>query len=206
MELLLATRNQHKIHEIRTLIEPISKLQLVGLEDVGLNYEEREEELEPYDTFEENALSKAEYFHELSEMPVIADDSGLVVDCLNGAPGVKSKRFSPFSAEDGISRDEANNKHLIHCLSNLPDTEWQARYVCVATFLFDNKGAKFSKGEVKGRIIKSARGTEGFGYDPHFLPDESNFTFGQMSEDEKNLISHRGRAFKNLFQVISHGV
>ena len=95
MELLLATRNQHKIHEIRTLIEPISKLQLVGLEDVGLNYEEREEELEPYDTFEENALSKAKYFHELSEMPVIADDSGLVVDCLNGAPGVKSKRFSP---------------------------------------------------------------------------------------------------------------
>ena len=74
MELLLATRNQHKIHEIRTLIEPISKLHLVGLEDVGLNYEEREEELEPYDTFEENALSKEKYFHELSEMPVIADD------------------------------------------------------------------------------------------------------------------------------------
>ena len=206
MELLLATRNQHKIHEIRTLIEPISKLHLVGLEDVGLNYEEREEELEPYDTFEENALSKAKYFHELSEMPVIADDSGLVVDCLNGAPGVKSKRFSPFSAGDGISRDEANNKHLIHCLSNFPDTEWNARYVCVASFVSENRDPTVSRGEVEGKIITPGRGTEGFGYDPYFLADDSNFTFGEMSEDEKNLLSHRGRAFKILFQVISHAV
>ncbi len=199
MKILLATRNQHKVQEIHSVIEEVPfDLKLVGLEEIGLEYSECEEALEPYETFEENATSKARYFARLSGLPTIADDSGLEVDLLEGDPGVKSKRFSNWSEDDGISRDESNNNYLIDCLRHFSGVKWNARYVCVAVFISGRQVFMSARGEVQGRIIASAKGSEGFGYDPHFLADGSNLTFGQISENEKNCVSHRGKAFQNL--------
>lgn len=202
MRILFATRNKHKIREARTIFSNVPALKILDLDEVGLGYRDCEDSLEPFDTFEENAISKATYFNRISGLPTLSDDSGLVVDCLGGAPGVNSKRFSPWSKEDPLSRDESNNRFLIESLRTFPDIEWTARYVCVVVLMTIKENIRVTKGEVEGRVLQTSRGKGGFGYDPHFLVGETDLTFAEMSDQEKNRLSHRGKAFRNLLEVI----
>lgn len=197
MELVVATRSAHKMREIRRILAGVPDLRVLDLEEAGVPYEEAEDDLEPWDTFEANARSKAEYFRAKTGLPTVADDSGLEVDALDGAPGVRSKRFAPGDAE-GETRDEANNRHLLALLEGRPERERGARYVCVAVLVDGSDEAVVCRGEAEGRIMTSPRGVGGFGYDPLFFDPELGRGFAEITRDEKNARSHRGAAFRAL--------
>jgi len=192
--ILLATRSQGKLRELRALFES-SDLQAIDLDDAGLTPDPAEDGLEIFSTFEENALAKARHFFGQSGMPTIADDSGLVVDALAGAPGVRSKRWSGRDDLSGQSLDDENNRLLLKALTGV--AERTARYVCAAAFV-DADQEFVQRGEVEGRILASGRGAGGFGYDPLFWADELGRTFGEVTSDEKARVSHRARAFRRL--------
>lgn len=200
MRLLLATRSPHKAREVaRILAAANAGLRLVTLEDESIPYSPAEESLEPFDTFEENAASKARHFARLSGLPTVADDSGLEVDALGGRPGVRTRRFAPRERYAGLARDEANNRHLLALLRGVPTAGRGARYVCVACFVDPLTGvtAHF-RGEAPGRILERPRGGGGFGYDPLFFDDEARCSYAELPAAEKNERSHRGRAFRQL--------
>ena len=197
MKLLVATRSAHKLNEIRSILAGLPDLVLVGLDQAGVPPSAEEDGLEPYDTFEENALSKARYFHGLTGLATVSDDSGLVVDALDGAPGVRSKRFAPGPAE-GLERDRANNRHLLVQLEGVPEPRRTARYVCVVGLVGPGEGSRTFRGEVEGRIALAPSGQGGFGYDPLFYVPELGRTFGDATDEEKHARSHRGRAFRAL--------
>jgi XTP/dITP diphosphohydrolase len=171
---------------------------VLDLEEAGVAYEAAEEELEPYETFEENARSKAQYFRAKAGLPTVADDSGLEVDALGGAPGVRSKRFAPGEGTRGKARDEANNRHLLALLEGRPEGERSARYVCVAVLVAGEGDPVVCRGEAEGRILEAPRGDGGFGYDPLFFDPELGRGFAEITRDEKNARSHRGAAFRAL--------
>ncbi|MEQ9397704.1 MAG: RdgB/HAM1 family non-canonical purine NTP pyrophosphatase [Longimicrobiales bacterium] len=198
MELVVATRSAHKMREIRRILADVPHLRVLDLDEASVVYDPAEEDLEPYDTFEANARSKAEYFHARTGKPTVADDSGLAVDALGGAPGVRSKRFAPDTGLDGQPRDDANNRHLVARLAGVPEDRRTARYVCVAVMVADGRDGIVTRGEAEGRIVEEPRGHGGFGYDPHFFDPELGRTFAEISEAEKNARSHRGRAFRAL--------
>ncbi len=200
MRLVLATRSGHKLHELRAILRGVPDLQLVDLNDVGIPETPAEDEIEVYETFEENAVAKARYFHERSGLATVADDSGLVVDALGGAPGVRSKRFAPISGElSGEERDQENLEHLLRELANVELAERTARYVCVAALIDQDGGTpRTFVGTAEGLILGNGRGRGGFGYDPVFYDRASGNTFAQLTPDEKNAISHRGAAFRAL--------
>jgi XTP/dITP diphosphohydrolase len=200
--LLVATRSAGKMREIRRILAGVPDLDLVSLADVGISESPDEEALEPYDTFEENARSKAVYFHRRSGLPTVADDSGIVVDALDGAPGVRSKRFAPEDWREARSRDEANNLYLVHSLRGVPPEKRTARYVCVSVLVDETRSAVVTRGESEGRIVDEPRGTGGFGYDPHVLVPELGRTFAELTPAEKDARSHRGRAFRDLAAVL----
>lgn len=186
------------MREIRRILADVPHLRVLDLDEASVVYDPAEEDLEPYDTFEANARSKAEYFHARTGKPTVADDSGLVVDALDGAPGVHSKRFAPDTGLDGQPRDDANNRHLVARLAGVPEDRRTARYVCVAVMVADGRDGIVTRGEAEGRIVDEPRGQGGFGYDPHFFDPELGRTFAEISEAEKNARSHRGRAFRAL--------
>ena len=200
--LLAATRSEGKLRELQPMFAAAG-LTLVSLRELEIEESDEENELEPYDTFEENALSKARYFYEVSGgIPTVADDSGLEVEALQGKPGVKSKRWSGRPDLRGRALDDANNHALVRSLAGVSNTA--ARYVCVAAYVA--VGLEFtSRGETEGTIISTPRGSEGFGYDPHFLSTELGRTFGESSSQEKERVSHRGRAFRELLVRIKSG-
>jgi XTP/dITP diphosphohydrolase len=178
-------------------------LTLVSLDDLEIDESAEEAELEPYSTFEENALSKARYFYEVSGgIPTVADDSGLEVAALGGQPGVRSKRWSGRDDLKGVDLDEANNRALVSALDGVGDTS--ARYVCVAAFVAVGREVT-ARGETAGIIVRDGRGTAGFGYDPYFLSNELGRTFGESTAAEKERVSHRGRAFRDLLARIKSG-
>ena len=195
---LLATRSHGKLKELHGIL---AEAGLVGvtLDDFGIPYSSEEEGIESYETFEENALAKARYFHERSNMPTMADDSGLSVYALGGAPGVWSKRYSERSDLSGQDLDDANNEKLLLELKNVADTS--ASYSCAAAYVDDN-GEDVTMGETHGRIVPAPRGNGGFGYDPYFFSTELNQTFGEASIAEKQKVSHRGRAFRSLVAAL----
>jgi XTP/dITP diphosphohydrolase len=194
--LLLATRSEGKIREIRPIFATAG-LNVMSLEELEIEESEEEADLESFDTFEENALSKARYFYEVSGgLPTIADDSGLELAALGGAPGVKSKRWSGRSDLRGKQLDEANNQTLLASLSGASSPE--ARYVCVAAFVTIGGVELTARGESAGTIVRERRGENGFGYDPHFLSADLGRTFGEATIAEKERVSHRGRAFREL--------
>jgi XTP/dITP diphosphohydrolase len=176
-------------------------LTLVSLDDLEIEESSEEADLEPYSTFEENALSKARYFYEVSGgIPTIADDSGLEVDALGGQPGVRSKRWAGRTDLKGPELDEANNRALLASLRDARTAT--ARYVCVAAYV--GVGQEMTaRGEAAGTIVKSPRGSHGFGYDPYFLSSELGRTFGESTRNEKEHVSHRGRAFRALLARIT---
>ncbi|MEJ2540319.1 MAG: non-canonical purine NTP pyrophosphatase [Gemmatimonadota bacterium] len=204
MRLLVATRSAHKLAEIREILSAVPGLELVGLDEAGIAPTPEEEGLEPYETFEENALSKARYFHGRTGLPTVSDDSGLSVDALAGAPGVRSKRFAPGEAE-GLERDLANNAHLLDRLADVPAEERTARYVCVVALVRSQVSPSLFRGEVEGIITREPAGQGGFGYDPLFHVPELGRTFGQATAGEKHALSHRGRAFRALAAGLGGG-
>ena len=206
MELLLGTRSAHKVREIRTIFRDIPHLEVLALDDVGLEWCDEEEALEPFDTFEENACSKAEYFHAKTGLPTIADDSGLEVDALGGAPGVHSKRFAPVEGLTGRRLDQENNNYLVERLGSLELEKRTAQYVCVATLLGLTSQMIVTRGEAKGLILAEPRGEGGFGYDPYFYRPDLGMTFAEVHPDQKNELSHRGKAFRALTGVLERMV
>jgi len=209
--LLVATRSNGKLRELKPLFAALG-VEVIDLVAAGLPESLDEDALETADTFEENALSKARYFHALSGYPTVADDSGLAVDALGGRPGVLSKRWSGRTDLTGQALDDENNRLLLAELAQTAqiessasvnaDGDRRARYVCAAAYV-DGARAFVCRGEVSGRIVDDARGAGGFGYDPYFFSDELERTFGEVSRVEKERVSHRARAFRALLAELA---
>jgi XTP/dITP diphosphohydrolase len=202
VKILAATRNPGKQREIRRILGP-ANIELVFPEDIWLRELSDGDSLEAADSFEGNARRKAEYFVRLSSLPTFADDSGLEVFALGGAPGVRSKRFAGAKGTD-LEVDGANNAELLRRLAGAPESRRLARYRCVLVFL-QSAGAvpTVCQGDCTGRILEAPRGTGGFGYDPLFLSDELKKTFGEATDEEKDSVSHRGRALRALMQSLA---
>lgn len=190
MKICFASHNKNKIKELQNLLG--EDFDLVGLDDLGIT----EEIPETGTTLEENALIKAEFVSSRFAIPCFADDTGLLVDALDGAPGVYSARYAgePANSENNI------NKLLIE-LRDVNDRE--ARFKTVIAYL-DKKDKLYFVGEVEGAITHERTGEEGFGYDPVFIPKGFNRTFAEMTMEEKNSISHRGRAVQKLAAFLSN--
>jgi XTP/dITP diphosphohydrolase len=199
VRLLVATRSGHKLDEIRAILSAVPDLELLSLDDAGIPEDPSEDALEPYDSFEENARSKAAHFQRLSGLPTVADDSGIVVDVLGGAPGVRSRRFAPLPEGAGREeQDRANNAYLLEQLPLVDTRCWTARYVCVAA-LDEGEGRTVGfRGTAEGLIVDEPRGANGFGYDPLFFDPELGRTFAEITPAEKDARSHRGKAFRAL--------
>lgn len=171
---------------MRLLLE---KLDLVLLDEVAPDLELEE----PFDTFEANALAKARTVAGSTGLPAVADDSGLEVDALDGAPGVVSARYAGPHATD-----EENNRKLIAQLKDVPEDERTCRYRSVAVFVDPNGLEIIAEGSCEGRVVLEGRGTLGFGYDPHVIPEGETRTMGEIPLDQKLAFSHRGRSFRAL--------
>jgi XTP/dITP diphosphohydrolase len=201
---LMATRSVGKLRELRPIFRSAG-VSVIDLVQAGIEESGDEESIEAHETFEENALAKARYFFERSGgRNVIADDSGLEVAALHGAPGVRSKRWSGRADLSARELEAANNALLLERLSGVDDR--RARFVCAAAWC-GAKGSLAVRGEVGGLIVDAATGANGFGYDPHFFAEELGMTLASASIEEKERVSHRGRAFGGLIAALrSRGV
>jgi XTP/dITP diphosphohydrolase len=189
--------------EIREILTPFPGVEALSLNEAGIEYRQEEEDLEPFETFEENARSKAIYFCARSGLPTVADDSGLEVDALDGRPGVRTKRFAPGDDLEGEDRDRANNAYLLELLSGKPASERRARYVCVAALAWEADSVETFRGEAPGIVLEAPRGGGGFGYDPIILDERSGRSFAELTREEKNERSHRGRAFRAMGHALA---
>ena len=190
MKAVLASRNRHKAEQVALLLPSV---ELVPLDDVAPDLALHE----PYDTFEDNALAKARAVAEATGLPAIADDSGLEVDALGGAPGVRSARY----AGDGAT-DESNNAKLVAALAGTSEDERSCRYRCVAVFVAPDGRDLVASASCEGTVVLEGRGNLGFGYDPHVIPEGEARTMGEIPLDEKLRFSHRGRAFRALAALL----
>ena len=198
MELLVSTRSQDKMVEIRRILGDVAGLKVIDLDSAGIPESDDEEGIEIYDTFEENARAKAEYFYAKVGIPTVADDSGLEVDALGGAPGVRSKRFAPDRGLKGKALDGANNDHLVERLGDLEPAKRTGRYVCAAVLVGLDQDPITIRGEAEGLILSEPQGHGGFGYDPLFVPDAHELSFAELGREVKNFISHRAQALAKL--------
>ncbi len=196
---LLATRSEGKLRELRPLFA-VAGITVQDLREAGVASSPEEAAVEAFATFEANALAKARYFHALTGRPAVADDSGLEVTALSGNPGVRSKRWSGRDDLTGPALDDANNEKLLDALREVDRA--RARYVCAAAYC-DGAREDVALGETTGVIVREPRGAGGFGYDPYFLSDELDATFGESSREAKERVSHRGRAFRVLLERLS---
>lgn len=206
MDMILASRNQKKIKELDAILSAsIPDIRILSLDDIGLMDDIEENGT----TFEENALIKACTAMAAggNRYPAIADDSGLAVDALDGAPGVYSARYA-----GGHGDDAANNELLLKHLEHIPDEKRTAQFVSVIACVFPDGREILVRGEAKGSILREYRGEDGFGYDPLFLylpeneEEPQNKTFSEMNAEEKNLISHRGRAIRKLAKELKRNL
>jgi XTP/dITP diphosphohydrolase len=194
-QLVLATGNQHKLAELaRILAASRVEVKLSGLAEFPGAPDVRETGV----TFAENALLKARAIAEFTGLPSVADDSGLCVDALNGMPGVLSARWSGRHGDDA-----ANLRLLLVQLADVPGGRRGAHFTCAAALVLPAGREHVSTGEVHGRLISEPRGTNGFGYDPIFVPDAAELTTAQMTPEAKDKISHRGKALRGLAPVIA---
>lgn len=201
MKLLAATRSAGKQREFRRALEPAG-VEVVFPEDVGLYPTQAEEMLELGETFEVNARRKAEHFARLSGLPTVADDSGLEVLSLGGAPGVRSRRWAGASGSEA-EVDAANNAELVRRLAGATGVRRGARYRCVLVYLPAQGSVPLVlEGLCAGRIVDEPKGEGGFGYDPYFLSDELGKTFAEATPAEKDAVSHRGRALRELVAAL----
>lgn len=188
MEIVLATRNKKKIEEIRRITQdlPITILSLA-------DYPQCPETVEDKETFEGNSIKKAAEVCHWTGKAALADDSGLEVDALQGAPGVYSARYAGAGAND-----IRNNEKLLVELKNFPPDKRTARFVCCMALAFPGGDVRTFFGSVNGHIGLEPKGKTGFGYDPVFIPDGFERTFAEMSPEEKDTLSHRGKALEKL--------
>jgi len=189
--LLIATRSEHKLRELRELLD-LRRAELVSLDQLGVVGDP----IEDGETFEANAAIKARFGAEATGLPTLADDSGLEVDALDGGPGVRTRRYAGEDATDA-----GNNAKLLAALDGLPPDRRGAGYVCALALAVPGRPLVFARGTCRGRIAASPRGTGGFGYDPIFEPEgepPGGRTFGQWTPEEKNRISHRARAARQM--------
>ena len=195
MKVILASKNQHKLTELSTILSQLG-FEIALESEYGLDIDVEETGT----TFEENSFLKADAVMKASGLPVLADDSGLMVDALDGAPGVFSSRYAGEHGDDA-----ANNAKLLRELGETPDEERTARFVCTLVFLDENGDETDAHGTVEGRIGHEERGEHGFGYDPLFLAEIFDFkrTLAEALPEEKNAISHRGNALVELREKLS---
>jgi XTP/dITP diphosphohydrolase len=190
-KLLLATRNAGKLAELRRLLESaVPGVEVVGLKDV----DDYPEAPETGATFEENALLKAREAVRYTGLPAVADDSGLTVDALNGMPGRWSGRHGD---------DDANTALLLGQLADVPDERRGAAFVCAAALVTPDGAERVLERHWRGTVIREKRGSNGFGYDPVFVPEGLTFTSAELAPAEKDARSHRGQAFDALVPVIA---
>ena len=189
-EVLLATRNPHKLAELRRILADVQPdLRVIGLDDAA-----------PYDevpetaaTFADNALTKARIGALATGLITVADDSGLAVDALNGMPGVLSARWSGRHGDDA-----ANLRLLLDQIVDVPDGRRGAAFVCAAALATPSGGQVVVEGQMPGRLVRQPRGHNGFGYDPIFVADGKTLTNGELPPAEKDAISHRGKALRAI--------
>ena len=193
MKLVLATKNSGKVVEFRRILAEFgaANLEVVGLDE----YPEIGDIEETGKTFEENSLLKARTICKTTGLPALADDSGICVDALNGAPGIYSARYSGEG-------DAANNAKLLKELADVPDEKRSAYFVCVAAFVRPDGFERVEEGRFYGKILHEVKGTGGFGYDPLFQPEGLNRSSAQLSAEEKDAISHRGIALRAIAPFI----
>ncbi|GAA4408214.1 RdgB/HAM1 family non-canonical purine NTP pyrophosphatase [Fodinibacter luteus] len=202
--LVLATRNEHKVHELRQILGDLVDeldLDVVGADEV----EDAPDVPETEVTFLGNARLKAVALATATGLPAVADDSGLAVEVLGGSPGVFSARWSGSAAGEDAARadrDRANLALLLEQLGDVPPAHRGAAFVCAAVIAMPDGRVEGVEGRVEGRLARAPRGTNGFGYDPVFVPHGSHRTLAEHTDEEKNAISHRGNAFRALAPVI----
>ncbi len=192
-KMVLASQNKHKLKEIEKITKDFG-ISLMTMAEAGLG---DLDVVEDKDTFEGNSEKKAREVVEASGLPAIADDSGLMVDALGGDPGVYSARFSGPGATY-----ESNNKKLLELLKDVPGDKRTARFVSVITAVYKDGRKIVARGEIEGTIAFEEKGQGGFGYDPLFYVPEKGKTFAELSEDEKNAISHRANALVLLRELL----
>lgn len=202
MKLLVATRSKGKQAEVRRLLDG-SGIDVVFPEQAGMPPSQAEDRLELADSFSANARAKAEYFAKQTGLPTVADDSGLEVISLGGEPGVRSKRWAGSAGTEG-QVSAANNAYLLQRLRGAPEAKRRARYRCVLVLYRTPKSfPETFEGFATGRILEQPRGSGGFGYDPLFLSDDLDKTFAEATPEEKDAVSHRGRAFASLRESLA---
>lgn len=188
-ELFLASGNPHKIEELQQILEPLG----IQLKSTQV-FKEVPEVVEDQSDLKGNALKKAQFWYQHTGMPSIADDTGLEVEALNGAPGVYSARY----AGEDVTYQE-NVQKLLHELDGKKNRKAQFR--TVIAYIIDSKGY-FFEGVCKGKILTDSKGTKGFGYDPVFQPDGYDQSFAELDSEEKNKISHRGKALEKFVEFL----
>ena len=204
MKLLVATRSAGKQAEIRRLLGGAPH-EVVFPDEAGLWHLAEEDGLESGDSFAGNARRKAEHFARRSGLATVADDSGLEVLSLGGAPGVRSRRWAGAEGPEA-EVDRANNAELLRRLLGAAESRRRARYRCVLVLLRAAGAAPETfEGTCAGTILEAPRGDGGFGYDPLFLSDDLRKTFGEATREEKDAVSHRGRAFAALLEALGPG-
>ena len=195
-KVVLASNNAGKLREFSAMLEPVG-LQMIAQGELGVPEAE-----EPFHTFVENALAKARHASKLTGLPALADDSGLSVQALDGAPGVYSARFASMAG--GEKSDAANNAHLVSKLQDV--TQRAARYVALLVFIrhAEDPCPIICEGFWEGEIVDQPQGENGFGYDPHFFLPDLGKTAAQLSAAEKNSVSHRAIALQQLLKRLQH--
>ena len=191
MKLIIASNNKHKIYEIKKILGEKFE-EILSLSEANIDHDT----VEDGETFMENALKKAREIAQISGYPTLADDSGICCDALGGAPGVYSARFAGTHGDD-----ENNNRHLLAMLEDKEDKS--AYYTCAMALCYPDGKEITAEGYMYGAITKDRRGERGFGYDPLFVPMGETRTVAEMSDEEKNAISHRGRALALLLERLN---
>lgn len=192
MRLVLATRNPHKVREIRELLSGLD-IDVLSCRDVG----DVPEVIEDGATLIENAIKKARAVADATMLPALADDTGLEVEALAGAPGVMSARYAGPSA----TYDD-NNRKLLRELEGLPERERRACFTCVVALAMPRGQVSIAEGRTRGTIATGPRGDGGFGYDPLFVADGSDLTYAEMTAAEKHAVSHRGKAMAAVRELV----
>ena len=193
MKVVLASKNKHKLEEIRKITDQF-EMELILQSELGIDLDVEENGT----TFEENSFIKAEAVMKATGLPALADDSGIAVDALNGEPGIYSARYGFDPALDDWGRLELLLKNTEH----VPDDQRQAKFVCVITMVTPDGKTIQARGEIHGQLLREARGENGFGYDPIFFYPPLGKTTAELSPEEKNSVSHRANALKLFYEKL----
>lgn len=191
-QIILASNNKNKLQEIKNKLKKFD-IDVISQKEAGVNIEVEE----TGKTFKENSYLKAKAIYDIIKKPVIADDSGLEIDCLNGEPGVYSARYAGKDATD----DDKINK-VLEKMKNVKDPDRTARFVCTICYIDENGKEKYFESSSEGKIATKKHGNNGFGYDPIFIYGDKSFA--EMTQEEKNKVSHRGKAIQKLVEYFKN--